>query len=539
MSRRFGLAKLVSRPVLRRRPAEVESRPPADAGRHGGRSVNPAALIACVVLALAAPLAAQAPGSPDDVARRQYQSGLDFMRAGKFAEALKDFQTVVDSYPSSPVADDAQLGIARYQLDVLRDGAAAQAAAEALLKKFPSGDMVPAAYVIAGRAILAQGMTAANIDAALADFARVPRLFPGNPAVGPAVFHAGDTLRRLGRCAEAAERFDRVVTEYPRTVWAARARVSGAACLIGDARPYDAMEMLQQVVTALPGSPEAAEARAWNTILQRLYVRALSRPAYSLAARTVAGAGGKLRDVTALRIADRSLVVASRNGVLVFDEKDNPVRSAAAGDTRAVAVDDQGRLVIVQKALVQQQEPGSPAPKLLTLTGPRPEAGQARVLDDLSAVAILSTGERLIADRGLRTVGRFDAAGKYLGAFATARAARLAVGPADMVALLDRDTKTISVLDRTGKPLWKVAGKTGEYDLQSPQDIAFDPLGHLYVLDAASILVFAPAGQLVTVSPLGDRGAPAAIRNASAFAIDPYARLFVYDDRAERIQVLQ
>lgn len=504
------------------------------------RGLSPFAVV-CVGLALglATSISAQAPGSPEDVARRQYQSGLDFMRAGRFSEALKDFQTVVDSYPTSSVADDAQLGIARYQLEALHDGAAAQETAEELLKKFPAGDTVPLAYVVAGQAILARGLTPASVDAALANFARVPRLFPGNAAVAPAVSEAGDTLRRLGRCTEAAERFDRVLTEYPRTVWSARARVSSAECLVAAARPYDAMETLQHVVSTAAGTREADRARAWNTILHRLYVRALSHPAYRPAGRTIAGAGGKLRDVTALQLAGGSLVVASRNGVLVIDEKGNPVRSAAAGDTRAVAVDGQDRLVIVQKALVQQQEPGATAPKLLTLTTPRPEGGQARVLDDLSAVAILSTGERLIADRSVRTVGRFDAAGKYLGAFAAARAVRLAVGPADTVALIDRDTKSVNVLDRTGKPLWKVAGKSGEYELQSPQDIAFDPLGHLYVLDSASVLVFAPAGQFVTASALGEKGAPTALRDATSMALDPYARLFVYDDRTEQVQVFQ
>jgi len=502
------------------------------------RGLSPFSVAAALALSLAASLAAQTPGTRNDVARRQYQSGLDFMRAGKFAEALKDFQTVVDSYPSSPVADDAQLGIARYQLEVERDGAAAQATAEDLLKRFPAGDAVPMAYVLAGRGILTQGMSTANVDAALANFARVSRLFPGDPAVAPAVFQAGDTLRRLGRCSEAADRFDRVLAEYSRTVWAARARVSAAECLLAAARPYDAMELLQQVVTTAPGTPEAEEARASNTILQRLYVRALSRPAYTMAGRTIAGTGGRLRDVAALQFADGSLVVAGKSGVLVFDGKDTPLRSTAAAEARGVSLDGQGRLVIVQKALVQQQEAGG-APKLLTLTSPRPDGGQARVLDDLSAVAILSTGERLIADRGLRIVGRFDASGKYIGPFTAARAVRLAVGPADRVAVLDRDTKSVSVLDRAGAPLWKVAGKTGEYELQSPQDIAFDRLGHLYVLDEAAILVFAPAGQFVTASPLGERGSPTALRNASSLALDSYARLFVYDDRAERVQVLQ
>ena len=49
----------------------------------------------------------------------------------------------------------------------------------ALLKKFPASDSVPMAYVVAGQAMVARGLTPANVDAALASFERVPRLFPG------------------------------------------------------------------------------------------------------------------------------------------------------------------------------------------------------------------------------------------------------------------------------------------------------------------------------------------------------------------------
>ncbi len=99
---------------------------------------------------------AQAPTTPEEFARRQYDSGQECLRSGKDSEALKDFQAVVDSYPGSSDADDAMLAIARYQLDIARDPAAAQVTAESLLKKFPTSDSIPMAYVIAGQAMVAR-----------------------------------------------------------------------------------------------------------------------------------------------------------------------------------------------------------------------------------------------------------------------------------------------------------------------------------------------------------------------------------------------
>jgi TolA-binding protein len=92
--------------------------------------------------ALAASLRGQSPRE-EELARSQYQSGLDFLQSRRYAEALKDFQAVVDSFPKSSVADAALVQIAMYQLDVARNPAAAQAANDKLLKEYPSAAAPP------------------------------------------------------------------------------------------------------------------------------------------------------------------------------------------------------------------------------------------------------------------------------------------------------------------------------------------------------------------------------------------------------------
>jgi TolA-binding protein len=506
------------------------------------------ALALCAIAATAARLAAQGPVTPEEFARRQYDSGLEFLRSGRYAEALKDFQAVVESYPATTIADDAQLAMARYQLEVAHDGGAAQTIAEALLKKFPTSDSVPMAYVIIGQAMVARGITPANTDAALANFERVPRLFPGSDAVAPAVFAAGDTLKRLGRCGDALQRFEQVETQYPRTTWAWEARLSSAGCLVAASRPVDAMATLQAVTDADPATPQASLARAWNTILYRLYLKAPTRPPYAFSERSVGGPGGKLRDVTAMALgtdpgagckpgmAQPCLYVGTRTGVIVFDEKGTPLRTFGSGEARGLFVDPRGRIVMVQRAVLQQED-GTGSPGLVTLTAPR-DGGPQKVLDDLSAVAVLSNGDRLVADRSARAVYRFDSAGKFLAPFATVRASRIAVGPGDTIALLDRDTKSVSILDRDGKSLARIMSRGTGYELKNPVDLAFDALGHVYVLERDAVDVFTSAGRLITTFAPPPQAA-GAFRDASAFALDEAARLYIYDDRGERVQVYQ
>lgn len=492
-------------------------------------------LLAISLLAVAglspAPLAAQA--NVEEQARRQYESGLEFYRAGRYAEALKDFQTVAEGYATSAVADDAMLAIAEYQLDVLHDPIAARASADTLAKKYAAGDAAPMGYVIAGRATMALDPSPAGLDSALASFDRVPRLFPRSDAVAPSLYYAAEIDRRVGRASDALDKLRRVAQGYPRSTWAARASLMEASLVLADGEAQEAMRALQRVVRRYGSGAEASTARAWNTILYRLYVRPPVQAPYVASGRSIAGSGGRLRDVEDIALApDGKLGVATRNGVLLLDEKGTLVRQAAALEPRQIAFDERGRLVIVQKTLVSREaEKGM---QRLALT-----AGQgtsARLLQEIGAGARLSTGELIVADRGVRTASRFDAAGKFLGNFASGRISRVAVSPGDEVALIDSDAKSVTWADRTGKVLAKIPARGTGYVLDDPADVAFDAFQHLYVLDKTKVVIFAPGGKLVaTFTP----GAQSALRSGSAMALDGAARLYIYDDAQGRVLIYQ
>lgn len=492
-----------------------------------------------VCLRIAAVLAAGtivgAQGNAEEFARRQYESGMAFMQSGRYTEALKDFQTVLDSFGKSAVADNALLETALYQLEIIRDPGAAQTSVERLLKDYPDTDSAPMAHIVAGRIALAKGRTPADVDAALASFERVPRLFPNDEAVAAAGFYAADALRVVRRTDEALERFRRVSMEYPRASWAARARLNAALCLVAADRPVRALEELQRVRQQLPDSLEGSEALNGTTLLYRLYVRAPAQPAYAFSGRFPGTEGSKLKDIIGLRIdSGGTVVLGHKQGVALFDAKGKPLRTVAADDPSAFFLDERGRLVIARKDRLTIER-GESTP----LAVPQPD-GKSRPVEEIPSVVAMTSGARLVADHKGKQVIKVSASGAYVGKFLGVDAERLALNRLDDVAVIDKDTKSIVVVDRDGKALAKIPQKGTGYEFDNPVDLTFDAFNQIYVLDRgrASIFVFGPRNKLLTTVTV-PAGSPGAFPRPSALALDAAGRIYVYDDRAQAIQVYQ
>ena len=465
----------------------------------------------------------------EEFARRQFESGLSFLKNHQYTEALKDLQAVVDSFATTSVADNALLAIAQYHLEVSRDIAKARLAAEQLLKAFPDTDSAPMAHVIVGRTALARGRSVADINAALASFDRVPRLYPGSDAVPAAGYYSGETLRLARRTSEALERFRQVTMEYPRSSWAAQASLAAGYCLVQNNRAQNALQEFQRARRQFPGTPTAAEALNFNTIVYRLYVRATAQPAFVMTTRTMGGTAD-YRDVVGVLVDGTGrILLGHKAGVAIFDAQGTAAGSVAANEPSAFFVDEAGRVVYAKEGSLVTERAGSVA-----------LAGSVKPLEEISSVVPVSNGERLVGDAKAKSVIRVNDAGKFLGPFATGPATKLAVNYLEDVAILDKNSKSVIIVDRDGKPIGRIATKGTGYDLEEPIDIAYDSLGHLYVLDKgrAAIYVFGPKERLITSVVIPDKS-PGALNKAVAFGVDAAGRLMVFDERAKRIQVYQ
>jgi tetratricopeptide (TPR) repeat protein len=506
-----------------------------------------------VVLALGTSLVAQT--TDEDVARRQLESGRAFLRQGNYTEALKDFRAVADTHASSSVADAALLEIAKYYFDVAEDYPSASTAVDDILKKYATSHSAPDAYVLAGRLALARSHQPADLDAAVANFDRVIRLFPASTAVPSALELLGETSWYGGKFDDALSYLGRVEAEYSTTLAAADAYLAESRVLVARGDPTAAMEELQQVRNRWPSSAEAVTALARTTVLFRLYVRAHGGgAAYALAPDTVGPA--KLENVVDLAITPKgALYLATETGVTPLLPPDAP-KPPAAGRPRALAVDTSGNLAVLEPGMLH---PGTSDPFSFPVLRSN---GVTEALSKATAAGQLSSGDWIVADDNEKFLHRYSRVGKYGNVFSTARLSRIAISSSDEVAGLDRDQKGVTLLDAAGKPVGRIPYKGTGYELQNPEALTFDSFGHLYVLDHAAIVIFSPfppaadpsapkppaptaaattadhgaAYHLLTTYSEPDKS-PGSFRKATAFAIDRTGTVYLYDDRAQRILV--
>jgi TolA-binding protein len=515
----------------------------------------------------------QTGGSGEEFARRQYETGLAFMRDGRYQEALKDFQAVADNHPSSAFADQALLQIATYHFEQARDVAKSSAMLEQLLKAYPTGRAAPFAYLLSGRIALAPpsapgsatgaragagtrtdvGATAPGVpskervDAALASFERARRLFPVPDVTAAAGYYSGEALRASGRCADAMKAYQDVIVDYPRLVWSSRAELGVGRCLVALDRAREAMPHLQRVRRAAAGVPpiEAETALRWNTILARLLLRAPADPAFTFASRAPAGAAGaagamatapptQVRDVVALAIAPKGdIAVLGENSLIVYGAQGGVIESFTVNQPRGLTLDAEGRpLVVTERGLMRARA------QLVPLRAG--DAATGRPLEELAAVGMLSSGDILAADRRTRAIHRFDAEGQPRGAFAAVNVSRLAVNERDEIAAIEREGKSIVLLDPVGTIVRRIPPRGEGYTLAEPADVAIDAIGHVYVLDRdqAAIFVFTKDGRLLASLRSPESG-ESAFRQPSSIALDPTGRLYIHDERQRTVVIYQ
>lgn len=487
-------------------------------------------ILVVVIAALTGPVGlAQGPSS-EEVARRQFESGQAFARDGKFGEALKDFQAVVEAHPNSAAADNALLEIGRYYLDVVKDPGQALPVAEAILKKYPTSDSAPSAHVLVGRIALTRSRKRADLETALASFERVPRLFPDSEAVPRALHMAGEALRLEKRYDEALERYRRVAIDYPRDPWSANAQIGAGMALQALGDPIGALEEMQRARNAFPRAPEAAVALGRVTTLYRLYVRGKGGPAFTFRPDPIGPPKvSNIRAIVATPADALYYATESSIGLLLPPTAERP---PGATRPRGLFVDVNGALVAIDGGSLR---PAGGTPIALSI--PRP-GEQPRPFEEIEAAVATSGGDWLVMEKDERAIQRFSRAGKHLGPFATARVSRLAVDAYDEVAGIDREQKGIVVFDGDGKVVGRVAAKGTGYEMKNPVDVAFDAFGHLYVLDRGTVFVFNRQRQLVAAFTQPDKS-PGSFKNAKAFAIDSIGRLYIADDDAEKILLFQ
>jgi hypothetical protein len=425
--------------------------------------------------------------------------------------------------------DDALLEIGRYYLEVEANTAKAREAFEQVAQRYPQSDGAPGAYYHLGRLTMESTTSPAALDDAMAQFTRVQRLYPRSAWVPQALYGIALVHRRAGRLGDAVDAGRRAALEYPSSEAAPGAHflVGEVLALMGEPRP--AMEEFQQIRNGFPDSEWAPRALDRITALYRLY--GTGKPAFTLDSSYNVAAGDVGKDVRALLMTpQRTLWVASEkaNAAVSFAPDGKMGPSVAAMDPRSLALSARGDLLVAAKLAVRV---GPKDIKSFNLPTQKPEDKDP--LDRIEAALLTPSGSMLVSDGKRKRIYRFDAQDKYQGPFPDAKereVTRMLLDGEGAIVALDREQRTVSVLDESGRVLRSVLPRGTGWDLKKPADVAVDAFRNLYVADEDSgVYIFTPAGQL-----LGTIGG-AELKKAVALTVEPAGAVLVYDGRAQKV----
>lgn len=521
---------------------------------------------AAALLGGAAPAAAYQAGQPADpqlerAAERRFRSAEQFARGGRHAQALRDYEAILDAMPDSRLADDAALRIARHRFEVEGDPVAAEAMVARLLREFPAGDALPGGHLLLGRiaakstpprpadalAEFERALTAAGrADSpwsfpALLGIARVSRDLMEDRAAAAALLAALHETE--GALATAAERFAARFL-LARTL----ARLGEADAALHEAASLRA-DLLRAEREAAPG-PEpigefdprrlAEQASDLATLVVRY--RRSGGPVWRFAGAV--RPPQRLDEPRRVRIADGLLHVLDR-------DTDELQTFSPTGDFRgALGVDAPWDLTFagVSGAAGGVAGGGSPLPVIaagesLVVGGNvlrlrLPGGGGGEPLRRIRAVAAIPKGFWVWDDRE-KAVLRFARSGLFLGRVPHPRldeVRRIERHPAGHLVVLE-ERQGVLAFDEVGERVFHRPAGRG---LGEPVDLGFDDLGNLYVLDREGPTLAVHDRSFDPVVTLrGGEWSGNAVRRPVSLAVAPDGGLFVLDEATRTVAVLR
>lgn len=537
---------------------------------------------------------AAAPAQPpaneelEQAAERRFLSAEQFYRGGRQAQALRDYETVLEAMAESRLADDAALRIAVHRFEVEGNPVAAEQMAERMLAEFPTGDAIPGAHHLLGR--IAAASVPPRPEDATAEFERALTAagpggsawaFPALLGIARAASARGDDEAAAGALLSAlyetaapgtAER-RRFEARYDLALAFARAgRDEGALAELASLRA-DLLRRLRDGGRAVPAAAPAP---------------ADSPPAGAAGGREDSREdggddGGEDREEEwaaglARRSEALSLLIARFRGPREPEWRfagsvrpprglDEPLGLRLAGDRISVLDRDTRELQIFTAGGEFRSAVSMRNPRGLTLdrtvaTGASAEAAAVVAAEDLlvvggngltlrapdrdgdpeplrriRAAAVTPEGFWVWDDRR-KQVLRFARSGMFLGPRPhprLERVRRIARHPRGALLVIE-ERQGVLGFDAEGRRIFHrpVGGALAE-----PADLVFDSLGRLYLLDRAGPQVLVHDLDFAEVATLSGAVFGGAVRRPVSLDVAGDGSLFLLDEATESVGVLR
>lgn len=479
--------------------------------------------ISILLLAVVIPAAAQ--NKDESIAKNKYNSGMAFYKEGKYEEALKDFNGLLEKYPASEWAAHALLQKGVYFMDVVGKADEAKAAFEKMAQDYPHHKKTPLALLKLGELQLNASDDIIKLNNPLATYERLIRTYPWNEYTAEAAYQAAGIYYRLGNIQKALEKIKMIDERFTKSSFYTASMLLKAEILVADTEYVEAAKLLQNSVDTAQGTPYGAKAKKMLTALQRIKID--PKYVYKTDSSFKLDPNQPLnspRSIYLDTIGQIYVFDSDSKTVYVYDEKGAVVSTLSASidpvvftlgkDGRSIFSDAEGNLdadgVTAKLSYFDGQDNRDVSkPKLLF----------SNAFNNLFAVS--RRGDHIF---------RYDSSFVFQNRVSKYEFESIRDAAADnynKIFIIDDSFEGILYFNQTGSDPGKVAAVGDNYKMVEPVLIKFDQFNHMIVFDKKqeSFFVFDSKKRLIKQISL-----PEQIEDVLDFAVSNSGELYILDE---------
>ncbi len=489
----------------------------------------------------------------DQAAERLYAEAKRLLENGDGDASLEELQLLVQQFPQDRLASKALLQIADIR-QVLGDISGTRAALAKLRAEYGRSLESAAAFVKQAEIEVQEARRLADLEEARATFRRVPLLYgretyPDLVDRVRARIRTGEISLRLGEDAMAVAEFLAAVEDEPPGRLTGRARLQLATALTRTGDWIAAAEVLQRL--ASEGTPKtgSAEERSPEPTTSSAADRASAVRLLSLIHRRIVRQSSGLAPWAAtsrypasgLQLKQPSGVAAAEDGRLVIVDPKLPL---------VALIDADGR-VDRREAIPNAERPGWSVGSAFVAAEDRivlpfddqstrflePRPGKENALKGLLAAERGPFGDWFLLAKGWKSLLSFESSRQGQELLSTSKP--------DLEDIAQDRLGRIYVLDRRAKQVLRLGVDRRQADTvlkgnwKRPVALTLDPLGNLYVLDQGNRVVEMYDSNGRKQAQAGPNlGSGIELRSPEDIAVDGTGRLFIADSKLPFIVML-
>jgi len=473
--------------------------------------------------ALSLPILAQK--ADDNLAKKKYDSGMVFYKEGKYQEALKDFDSVIKTFPSTNWAALSLFQKGVYYKNVASNQEDAKKNFEKLAQDFPHHKKAALALLNVGAIQLLSCDDATSLNDPLSTFERIIRIYPWSENTAEAAYKAAGIYFRIGNVQKAMDKIKLIDDRFAASSFYADAVLLKAIIFIADSEYAEAAKQLQKLSSTMKGSAQAVKAKKYLNAIQRLKLDTGYK--YKVDSAFKLDASQSIASPQSIYLDDMEQILvfdSESKTVYIFDDKGAFVNTqASAGEAIAVFQGRGGKNIFVD-AEGNVEINGQSIP--LTFS----DGDQSRPVIKPRELCVNDFGNLFVVSRKGDHIFRFDAGAAFrnrVSKYEFENINCLGLDNFSRLYVIDDSFAGILIFNPTGLEAGRIPGEAKNYKMKEPVKIEFDKFNHMIVFDKGlnAFLVFDNNRNFIKQIP-----AESLVEEIIDFAISDSAEIFVLDE---------